>query len=163
VVSNEPVGAGWELPDEGSPCEPFERPAVNWNGLGDGWQHAEQVLALVQADLSRTLPDAPELGFAWYDQPQVDRAVFVGKGPDWVFGANGPLHRRSGIADAAAELAEAVQDAIVDSLLGYRSFWPTCRRDGGPLTAEVSDGKARWSCRSHGHEHGAVGELRLEA
>ncbi|MGE3812775.1 MAG: hypothetical protein AB7I24_14620 [Candidatus Nanopelagicales bacterium] len=159
-----PTGAGWELMDPASTVPSFDEPGpVQWGGLGPGWEFAEEALALVQADLSRTIEAAPTLGFAWYERPAGERWIFVGKGPDWFFGGNGPLHLRSGAASAAAELAEAVQDAIVDSLLGYRSFWPRCPKDGRPLQARVRGSEARWSCSADGADFGAVGQLVLDA
>lgn len=160
----QPLGVGWHLVDEPEwPLEMPSAPAVHWGNLGEGWEFADAALALVQADLTRTVADAPTLGFAWHDAGGRGRVVFIGKGPDWFSTANGELFLGADVASAAAGIAEAVQDAMVDNLLGYRTFWPLCPRDGGPLTAQVVQGQARWLCdRGAAHDLGAVGELRLD-
>jgi hypothetical protein len=154
------TGVGWRAVDAAEPVLPG--PVVHWGNLGEGWEAAEEALALIQADLSRTVADAPALGFAWTVDQSGQRDVFVGKGPDWYFGANGGLHFGDGVAAAIVGIAEAVQDAIVDTLLGYYTYWPKCPEDGGQLHAEVVGGQARWLCdKNTRRDFGAVGDLRL--
>jgi hypothetical protein len=60
-------------------------------------------------------------------------------------------------------VAEAVQDAIVDTLLGYYTYWPKCPEDGSLLHACVVDGQARWRCeKGDPRDFGPVGELQLD-
>jgi len=156
----ERLGAGWHVVD--GPALAYSVPTIHWGNLGVGWEYAEEALALVQADLTRTVADAPTLGFAWQEDDG-RRVVYVGKGPDWYFGGNGGLYLGDGAVPAVAAIAEAVQDAIVDNLLGYRTFWPRCPDDGGPLSVRVVGARARWLCDQKGlvTDFGEVGQLRL--
>jgi hypothetical protein len=155
------LGVGWRVVDDAEPVLPV--PVVHWGNMGEEWEYAQEALALIQADLTRTVADAPALGFAWQEDAWGERDVFVGKGPDWYFGANGGLYLGDGVVAATVGLAEAVQDAIVDTLLGYYTFWPKCPEDGGPLHARVVHGQARWLCdKGASRDFGAVGELRLD-
>ena len=154
------TGAGWRVVDDAEPVPPT--PIVHWGNVGVGWEDADEALALIQADLSRTVLDAPILGFAWTVDESGQRDVFVGKGPDWFFGANGGLHLGDGVPAAIVGLTEALQDAIVDTLLGYYSYWPKCPEDDGQLHARIVDGQARWLCdKGVRRDFGAVGDLRL--
>ena len=157
-------GLGWWIADQTEAASWVSRaPEWRWGELGPGWEHAEVALAVVQADLTRTLGnDAPTLGFAWYEE-EWGRVLFVGKGPDWVCAGNGGIHLVGDVASDATAVAEAVQDAVVDNLLGYRTFWPKCPDDGAMLDASVVHGQARWLCSKRaGRNFGALGELRLD-
>lgn len=157
----QPLGAGWHFAAESFDVP--SNPPVHWGKLGQGWEFADAALALVQADLSRTVADAPTLGFAWHEDRGRGRVVYIGKGPDWYGGAHGAVFLGTDVATAVTGIAEAVQDAMVDNLLGYRTFWPKCPHDGGPVAAQVVNGQARWLCdRGVSHDLGAVGELRLD-
>jgi hypothetical protein len=157
-------GAGWSFIREDTfAALGAGKPEVRWGDLGPGWEPAELALTLVQADLSRTVQDAPPLGFAWTQDAHGERTLHVGKGLDWYQG--NPLYDldRQNVPHAAVQIIEALQDAVVDGLLGDRTFWPRCPEDGGPLDGQVVDGVATWVCLRHeSHEHGAVGELGLD-
>jgi hypothetical protein len=155
-------GDGWSLIDEAEFASmQSQSPVFHWGPLGDGWEFAEAALALVQADLSRTVVDAPVLGFFVRDDEWRGRVLYVGKGPQWYFGEE--LYLEGDVVSATVEIAASVQDAIVDSLLGYRTFWPKCPHDGFPLYAHSMEDAAEWVCtKEYLHRFGVVGDLRLD-
>lgn len=106
---------------------------VRWGGLGEGWESVEAALALIQADLSRTVVGAPTLGFAWYIEDG-ERTLFVGKGLDWYQGMTPLYLEGEDVASVTVLIADALQDAIVDGLLGPRTFCPSARHTASSLT-----------------------------
>ncbi len=137
-------------------------PELTVNGLGPGWEQTERALAVVQADLSRTVPDAPTLMLLWYDDEQRGhRHAFVGKAVDWYFGADGGFELVQDYGGAVFDIAEQVQAAVADNLLGYLWAWPLCPNDGRLLSVRVDkQDNCTWVCdHGCGHLVGAVGRL----
>lgn len=159
----EPRGAGWSFvsEDEYAALTRDDR-EVHWDGLGEGWESVEAALALIQADLSRTVVGAPTLGLAWYVEDG-ERTLFVGKGLDWYQGMTPLYLEGEDLASATVLISDALQDAIVDGLLGPRTFWPKCPSHGQQLDAmRHGSDEARWCCPSDGRSLGVVGQLRLD-
>jgi hypothetical protein len=138
-------------------------PQLQINGLGPGWEQVEDALAAVQADLSRTVDEAPQLMLLWYDREDGQRHAYVGKAADWYFGSNGGFELGRHYVEALVDIADEVREAINDSLLGDRWDWPLCPQDGWTLSVAV-DGyqTCSWVCSQGGHDLGEVGRLGLE-
>lgn len=138
------------------------------DGLGPGWEETERALADVQADLSRTVPEAPTLVLLWrtadpeseeFDAPD-GRWAYVGKARTWYFGANGGFALPRQYALAVHAIASEVSDAVVDTLLGYRDYWPHCPVDSHILEVRMdSDQRCWWVCDSGNHTVAEVGHL----
>jgi hypothetical protein len=134
--------------------------------LGPGWEGATAALAAVQADLTRTVPDAPTLVLLWTEReddlwPTGVRHAYVGKSRSWYFGANGgfPLHPT--YTEALLAIVEDVQDAVVDSLLGPRGYWPHCPVHTDllvPTWPTRQNPQVRWWCGREGAGH-ALAEI----
>lgn len=132
--------------------------------LGPGWEQASQALHDLQADLSRTVPDAPMLMLLWYQTSEGGRHAYVGKAVDWYFGASGGFDLSPRYVEAVIDLAEELRGAIQDNLLGYLSDWPLCPDDGWPLTVSVNAHQTcLWVCDHGEHSLGKVGQLRAAA
>jgi hypothetical protein len=134
------------------------------NDLGPGWEGADVALAAVQADLSRTVHDAPQLMLLWYDDEETGtRQAYVGKSADWYYGADGPFELEREYHSAVVSIAGQVQDAIADTLLGYYAFWPHCPHHEYPLHISSDNaGAYTWVCsRDGGHAVSEVGRLPL--
>ena len=138
--------------------------------LGPGWEGATRALADVQRDLARTVADAPTIKLLWRDlnkdddissgQPPDRRWAYVGKGPDWYFGANGGFEPSRDYASAVVEIACDLSDAIADTLLGYFAYWPHCPEDDHLLTVDVDDqNRCWWVCRDRAHAVAEIGRL----
>jgi hypothetical protein len=144
----------------------FGEPELRVDDLGEGWDQPVAALVAVQADLSRTVHDAPRLVLLWSDElsdePESDgRRAYVGKSLSWYFGASGGFELPREYGSAVLEIVDQLQDAIVDSLLGMRTFWPICPAHGKPLRADHRDGTAVWICGSADeHVLAEVGQLR---
>jgi hypothetical protein len=138
--------------------------------LGPGWEETKRALVDIQADLSRTVPGAPQLLLLWrnadpnrgsneFEAPD-GRWAYVGKARDWYFGANGGFALPRAYAEAVQAIASDVSDAVVDTLLGDRDYWPHCPNDnyilGVRLDAEL---RCWWSCRKGDHAVAEVGHL----
>jgi hypothetical protein len=137
--------------------------------LGPGWEETERALADVQADLSRTVPDAPNLVLLWRNadpgrgsdeqDARHGRWAYVGKARDWYFGAGGFALPRE-YAMAVCAIASDVSDAVVDTLLGYHDYWPHCPKDDYILEVRMDPGgRCWWVCRSGNHTVAEVGRL----
>jgi hypothetical protein len=134
--------------------------------LGEGWDQTVAALAAVQADLSRTVNDAPRLVLLWSDELSDElqgegRHAYVGKSLSWYFGAGGGFELPRDYVSALLEIVDQLQDAIVDTLLGMHTFWPICPVHGKPLRADQRDGTPVWICGSSDeHVLAEVGQLR---
>lgn len=92
------------------------------------------------------------------------RVAFVGKARDWYYVSNGGVALSTDYPSAVLGLADQLSDAVVDSLLGDRGYWPHRPADDHLLTA-VTDvaGRCWWACMTARHIVAEVGELpRLE-
>lgn len=145
------------------------------DSLGPGWEQVDRALADIQADLSRTVPDAPTLVLLWraldperggsdalameYLGPNA-RRVFVGKARDWYYGAEGGVVLRGDYPSAVLDLADQVSGAVVDTLFGHYAYWPHCPTDDRLLTvhADVA-GQCWWVCTHGQHIVSKVGHL----
>lgn len=137
-------------------------PGLHTERLGLGWEHTERALADVDGDLSRTVADAPQLILLWYDDTEREcRHAYVGKSVDWFYGADGGFDLSSDYADSVVDIANEVQGAVADNLLGYLWAWPLCPTDGRLLTISVKEDRTcYWVCGySGGHVVARVGEL----
>jgi hypothetical protein len=155
----------WDRSDDG----------LTLGGLGFGWEQVDRALADIQVDFSRTLPDAPTLVLLWreldveHDESDAmaaeyvgrnARIAFVGKSRDWYQGASGGLILTRDYPSAVLGIADQLSDAVVDSLLGYREYWPHCPTDDHLLTvhADVA-GRCWWVCAQARHIVAEVGHL----
>ena len=150
---------------------------LNLGDLGPGWEQTERALADLQADLSRTVPDAPTVILLWREVDEDDedddwsdlnepdeRWAYVGKAADWYFGANGGFALPRDYASAVSAIADQLSDAIIDALLGYLAYWPHCPVDDHLLGAQVDAAKRCWWVCPHGeHTVAGVGHLRAPA
>lgn len=138
--------------------------------LGPGWEATERALSDIQADLSRTVADAPALLLLWRNADPVQdstefeapdgRWAYVGKARDWYFGANGGFALPRDYAMALLAIASDVADAIVDGLLGHHDYWPQCPNDNYILEVDTdSEQRCWWSCQSGDHVVAEVGLL----
>ena len=143
---------------------------LNLGDLGPGWDETERALADVQADFSRTVPDAPTLVLLWREaDPECGsdewgapdgRWAYVGKSGSWYFGANGGFALPRDYTSAVQAIAAEVSDAVVDTLLGRYDYWPHCPDDDHLLEVQLdSDRRCWWSCRLGNHVVAEVGHL----
>jgi hypothetical protein len=155
----------WDPSDDGLTLE----------DLGPGWEQVDRALADIQADFSRTVSDAPKLLLLWreldVDRDGSDamaavcvgpgaRIAFVGKSRDWYHGASGGFVLEGNYPSAVLGIADQLSDAVVDTFLGYREYWPHCPTDDHLLTvlADVS-GRCWWACIQARHIVAEVGQL----
>lgn len=137
-------------------------PGLHTRQLGPGWEQTERALADVDADFSRTMPGAPKLILLWHDDPEREsRHAYVGKSADWYFGAEGGFDLSSDYAQSVVDIANEVQGAVADNLLGYLWAWPLCPADGRLLSVAVKDDRACYwvCCSSDAHVVAKVGAL----
>ena len=138
--------------------------------LGPGWEETACALAALQADLSRTVTEAPTLVLLWREaEEDSERALadklgsrwaYIGKGAHWYYGADGGFELPRGYAEAVEEIADELADAIADTLLGYYAYWPHRPTDDHPLSArQDADQKCWWICDRGGHTVAEVGQL----
>jgi hypothetical protein len=143
---------------------------LHLDDLGPGWEGATRALADVQHDLSRTVAHAPTIKLLWRDlsedddvssaEPSERRWAYVGKGPDWYFGANGGFELPRDYASAVVEIATDLSDAIADTLLGYFAYWPHCPDDDHLLTVHMDERRrCWWVCRDRAHAVAEIGQL----
>ena len=143
--------------------------------LGLGWEQVNRALATIQADFSRTVPDAPTLVLLWrtldrdrdgsdalathYLGPDA-RRFFVGKARDWYCGADGGVVLARDYPSAVLGLADQLSDAVADTLLGYYAYWPHCPADDHLLTVHADvRGRCWWICAHARHIIAEVGNL----
>lgn len=143
---------------------------LNQDDLGPGWEETERALAAVQADFSRTVPDAPTLVLLWRDaDPECGSAeddvpdgrwAYVGKSDVWYFGANGGFPLPRDYASAVEAIADEVSGAVADTLLGFYGYWPHCPDDDRLLEVQLdSNRRCWWVCPSRDHLVAEIGHL----
>lgn len=139
-----------------------EEPEPRIGELGPGWDSAEEALAALQADFSRTVEAAPRI-LLWCDHEDGQRHAYLGKAGDWYFGADGGFDLSRNYVEAVINIAWDLRGAINDNLLGYLSDWPLCPQDGWTLTVTVDgDQTCRWHCKQGGHTLDEVGHLGVQ-
>ena len=139
--------------------------------LGAGWEETTRALEAVQADLSRTVPDAPNVVLWWGDTTpggghlqrgggRERRWAYVGKTDGWRFGASAGFELPRDYASAVMDIAADLSDAIIDTFLGYYAYWPHCPTDDRPLTVHVDpERRCWWVCLDRDHTVAEVGNL----
>jgi hypothetical protein len=140
-----------------------DHPPLRINDLGQGWEETERALAAAQADFSATIDDAPTLILLWRDgEDGEERHGYVGKAADWYFGADGGFELSRDYAESVMDIADQVQGAVADNLLGQLWAWPLCPDDERLLTARRDgDGRCIWVCQHRdGHVVSEIGSLR---
>jgi hypothetical protein len=66
------------------------------------------------------------------------------------------LGDRPGAAEIFADLAERVQEAVIDQVW---AAWPACLEHGHPLEVATADGRVRWACPDESVDPIEVGSL----
>ncbi len=88
------------------------------------------------------------------------RMAFVGKSRDWYHGASGGFALEGNYPSAVLGIADQLSDAVVDSFLGYRDYWPHCPTDEHLLTVLTDvGGRCWWACITAWHIVAEVGHL----
>lgn len=124
---------------------------------------ARLVAAIVtglQADLSRTLPDAPRISTLQAGPPN-GRFALVSGTPGRVFTANGGVSTHCDAPTLLARFATELTDAIAAGVFGHRAAWPVCPDHDSPLTPRRDGDEVFWACRGvpDGHTIARIGSL----
>lgn len=67
------------------------------------------------------------------------------------------LNERSTVDEATVEIADVLQDDILDSSRGL--VWPACPEHPHPAEASLVNGRASWVCPRDGHPVATIGSL----
>src|SRR3954451_5505435 len=95
------------------------KPPLRTGELGPAWEQTSAALACLQADLSRTVKDAPHLILLWHEREDGRRIAYLGKSADWYYGAGGGFELSRHYVEALLDLAHELREAVQDNLLGY--------------------------------------------
>lgn len=119
-----------------------------------------QALEPVLRDIRASGAPVPRIGDEdWAADPEVASAMLFSDDSN---GAGFRVRLGGPAADRIADVADQVQDWVIDELMGTTATnWPPCPHhpDSHPLRAAVHDGVATWLCPSDATPFSPVGSL----